>query len=196
MLTIAWDVDDVLNDLMGIWFEDWWKPQHPECSLSYGEIKVNPPHELIQTSLDEYLQSLDNYRLSGLYEKMSPNPEVFEWFRSHGTHFRHIALSAVSRIAAHVSAAWVIKHFGHWIRSFHFVPSARPGDIRASYESTKGDYLKWLGRVDILIDDSPKNVRQASAVGVKSFLVSRPWNSCGMDLTDILSDLVCKKLLM
>ncbi|MBT8342129.1 MAG: hypothetical protein KJP07_19155 [Desulfatitalea sp.] len=187
MLTIAWDVDDVLNHLMKAWLEDWWKVQYPNCSLDYQQIHINPPHRLINASLDEYLLSLDDYRLSGQYAKMSPNPAVSAWFKSHGTSFRHLALSAVSRPAAHVSASWVITHFGDWIRSFHFVPSYRRGDISTHYESTKAEYLKRLGQVDFFIDDSAENVRDASAVGVKSFLVSRPWNTGGMALSDILN---------
>ncbi len=189
MLTIAWDVDDVLNDLMGIWLEEWWKPQHPDCVLNYEGVKENPPHRLINAPLEAYLQSLDAFRLSGRYTDMTPNREVVEWFGSYGLSFRHIALTAVSRIVASVSAAWVVNHFGDWIRTFHFVPSARPDDIPTRYEATKADYLKWLGRVDIFIDDHPGHVREASAIGIQSFLVSRPWNSGGMDLVDILAAL-------
>ncbi len=189
MLTIAWDVDDVLNGLMRAWLEDCWQPQHPDCALCFEEVEINPPNKLINASLEEYLRSLDAYRLSGLYAKMPPNPEVIEWFKSYGASFRHIALSAVSRIAAHVSASWVLKNFGDWIRTFHFVPSVRPGDISKNYEPTKAEYLKWLDRVDIFIDDHPGNVRDATAVGVKSFLVSRPWNSGGMEMDEILNAL-------
>ena len=38
MLTIAWDVDDVLNDLMGAWLKDAWLPAHPECTLAYDDL--------------------------------------------------------------------------------------------------------------------------------------------------------------
>ncbi len=40
--TIVWDVDDVLNDLMGSWFflgcQD-----HPECAVTYEDLKEKPP---------------------------------------------------------------------------------------------------------------------------------------------------------
>ena len=189
MLTIAWDVDDVLNDLMRTWFEKWWRPKHPGCMLNYEDIKKNPPHKLLSVELDEYLQSLDDFRLSGRYEKMQPNPKVIEWFKRHGPSFWHIAVTSVPRIAAPVSASWVIRYFGDWIRTFHFVPSSRPGDIPTIYESTKAGYLKWFNRADIFIDDSMRNTHEVTSQGIRCFLVSQPWNSGGMRIERILQSL-------
>ena len=187
MLTIAWDVDDVLNDLMRTWFETWWRPQHPDSILNYEDIKKNPPRQLLGVELDEYLQSLDDFRLSGHYEQMQPNPNVLDWFKRHGPSFRHIAVTSVPRLAAPVSASWVIRYFGDWIRTFHLVPSPRPGDIPTTFESTKAGYLKWLNRVDIFIDDNEKNVYEVKALGIRSFLVYQPWNSSGTEIEKILS---------
>ena len=61
MLTLAWDVDDVLNNLMQVWLEEAWLPVHPECSVTYRELTANPPHREIGASLDEYLASLDDF---------------------------------------------------------------------------------------------------------------------------------------
>ena len=189
MFTLAWDIDDVLNDLMRTWFEEWWRPRHPECMLDCEDIKKNPPDQLLGIALDEYLQSLDDFRLSGRYEQMQPHSEVLEWFKKHGSLFRHIAVTSVPREAAPVSAAWVISHFGDWIRTFHFVPSPRVGDISTTYESTKAGYLKWLNRVDIFIDDNEKNVHEARSLGTRCFLVSQPWNSGGIKIEEILESL-------
>ncbi len=190
MLTLAWDVDDVLNELMRTWLDVWWRPQHPDCMLTYEDIKKNPPHQLLGVELDEYLQSLDEFRLSGLYEQMQPNPEVLEWFRNHGSLFRHIVVTAVPRAAAQVSSSWVIKHFGDWIRTFHFVPSARPRDIPTTYESTKAGYLEWLDRVDIFIDDNMRDIHEVRSLGIHCFLVSQPWNSGWMKIEEILESLM------
>jgi len=186
MLTIAWDVDDVLNDLTRTWLEEWWRPRHPGCMLKYEDVKKNPPHQLLGVELDEYLQSLDDFRLSGRYEQMQPNPEVLEWFKKYGSSFRHIAVTSVPRVAAPVSASWVIRHFGDWIRTFHFVPSPRPGDIPTTYESTKAGYLRWLNRVDIFIDDNTRNVHEVRSLGIRCFLVSQPWNSSTLRKEDLL----------
>ena len=189
-LTLAWDVDDVLNGLMRAWLETWWRPQHPGCMLNYEDIKKNPPHELLGVELDEYLQSLDEFRLSGRYEQMQPNPEALEWFKKHGSSFRHVAVTAVPRIAAPVSSSWVIRHFGDWIRTFHFVPSSRPGDIPTTYKSTKAGCLKWLNRVDIFIDDNMRDIHEVSSLGTRCFLVLQPWNSGGMKIEKILEILL------
>jgi hypothetical protein len=189
MLTIAWDVDDVLNDLMRTWFEEWWKPNHPDCILNYTDLYENPPHQLLGVGLDEYLESLDAFRLSGHYERMLPNPEILGWFGNHGAAYRHISLTAVPRIAASVCAAWVIKHFGDWIRTFHFVPSPRPTDIFAEHESTKAHYLKWLNRVDIFIDDHTGNIQDVNAMEIRGIMLAQPWNSGGRSMNEILESL-------
>ena len=42
MVTIVWDVDDVLNDLMYQWFTHCWL-RGPGCKLSFEELNANPP---------------------------------------------------------------------------------------------------------------------------------------------------------
>ena len=175
-ITLAWDIDDVLNDLMRNWLEAWWRPQHPDCTLNYEDIKKNPPHQLLGVELDEYLQSIDDFRLSGYYEQMQPNFKVLEWFKKNGSSFRHIALTSVPRIAASVSAAWVIRHFGDWIRTFHFVPSLRLNELLPQYYRSKGDFLRWWGKADILVDDNPDNLAAAQTLGIQTICMPQPWN--------------------
>ena len=189
MLTIAWDIDDVLNNLMHTWFEEWWKPANTDCVLHYDDLTENPPHQLLELELDQYLQSLDAFRLSGHYEKMQPNPKILEWFEKHGSSYRHMALTAVPRIAASVSASWVLRHFGDWIRTFHFVPSPRPNDIPTPYESTKAHYLRWLNRINIFIDDHAGNIQAVKTMGIYGIMPARPWNSSGMKIEEILESL-------
>ncbi|MCX6993120.1 MAG: hypothetical protein NT011_08270 [Kiritimatiellaeota bacterium] len=191
--TIAWDVDDVLNDLMRAWFEHCWMRSHPDCSLGYDQISENPPDALLGISSAEYLASLDGFRLSESARTMLPIPEVLAWFRQYGKYYRHLALTAVPLRAASVSAAWVMRHFGSWIRSFHLVPSPRQGERIPDYDQTKKDFLRWWGKVDILIDDNPANVAAARSLGIQTILVSRPWNQGKRTLAqtlDFLTELI------
>ena len=178
MITIAWDVDDVLNDLMRLWFEKEWLRTHPECQLRYADINENPPHNILGVSREEYLESLDNFRAnSSCYKKMVPVLALKEWFIHHGHKFRHIALSAVPYAAAGESAKWVLTHFGEWIRTYHFIPSYRVTCKIPVYDKSKGEYLKWLQRADYLVDDNDVNIKGAESVGLKGVLFPRPWNS-------------------
>lgn len=190
MITIAWDVDDVLNDLMRSWFEEKWLPAHQKCKKGYEDLKENPPHRILGVSLDEYLQSLDEFRLSEEYPKMNPIQDVMQWFFQHGTKFRHIALTAVPISASPVSAQWVIKNFGKWIRTFHFVPSNRPGENLPEYEKDKSDFLRWFGKVDIFIDDNEKNIKSAEKTGIHCILMPRPWNNQNQSVKEILQSLI------
>src|SRR3974390_3400330 len=125
MLTIAWDGDDVLNDFTREWLEQVWRPRHSECHVLFSELRANPPHEVLGISLAEYLRSLDEFRRAR-FSELAPIPEALDWFQQTGDTYRHIAITAIPLDSAPLSAAWVMRRFGRWIRSFHVVPSQRP----------------------------------------------------------------------
>ncbi len=187
MLTIIWDVDDVLNDLMFVWFEQAWRPCHPECRLALEDLSENPPHRLLGVSLGEYLTSLDAFRLSekGICQ-LTPVPELLAWFHRHGKRFRHVALTATPMAAAPLSARWVLQHFGFWIRSVSFVPSKREGEKIPAYDQDKGEFLQWWGRGDVAVDDNPQTLTAAAALGLRGVLIPRPWNRSELTLAATL----------
>ena len=188
MKTIVWDVDDVLNDLMRDWLEQQWLPQHPESVADYSEITENPPHHILGVSREDYLESLDEFRLTRMAD-LAPVPEVRRWFDRHGPKFRHVVLTAVPLRAAHISAEWVTRHFGRWIRSFHFVPSPRQDDPPFHYDQSKGEFLRWLGLGDIIVDDHPVNLVAVANLGLSAVLFPRPWNNGSQSISDLLQQL-------
>jgi len=187
--TIVWDRDDVLNDLMRLWLDRWWKPRHKECNVGYADLRENPPHRILGISLKEYKNSLDQYRMSTEASKMEPLPEVAAWFRQFGHGFRHMVLSATSLATAPMSAAWTFHHFGTWVRSFHLIPSIRHGQTIPQYEENKGEYLHWLGKGDVLVDDSPTNLDSAKDHGISGVLIPRPWNGNVGNISEALNAL-------
>jgi len=188
MKTIIWDVDDVLNNLMEEWFENHWLPSHHECRLKYGDLVENPPDKLLGTTLNEYRKSLDEFRkISG--SQFKPTPEVLDWFKTYGSKYRHIALSAVPLSLANISAAWVYQNFGNWIRSFNIVPSPRDTDPVFNYDLSKKDFLSWFGKGDFFIDDNLLNIKEARKIGIQSFVFPRPWNEGELGLTELLKQL-------
>jgi hypothetical protein len=90
---------------------------------------------------------------------------------------------------APVSAAWVARHFGRWIRTFHFVPSTRPDETIPAYDQTKRDFLHWWGRADALVDDHPGHVESARVLGLRAWLVPRPWNAATGRAQDVFKEL-------
>jgi hypothetical protein len=173
---VIWDVDDVLNELMREWFEAWWLPRNPGCTARYGDIAANPPHGVLGISEREYLASLDEFR-TARFAELRPRPEVAEWFAAHGDRAHHVALSAPPEPFAHMSAAWVIKNFGRWIRTFAFVPARRGRPEVADPHAAKRDYLQWLGRGDVFLDDRQVNVDAARELGLAGIVVPQPWNA-------------------
>lgn len=189
MKTIAWDIDDVLNDLMRLWFKQKWTKDRSNCKLEYSELIENPPHMLLGVNIDEYLHSIDEYRTSPLYQQMEPVKEVMRWFVTNGNNFRHIALTAVPLIAASASAQWVIRNFGVWIRTFHFVPSKRTGEKIPEYDRNKAVLLKRIGKVDLFIDDSVEQITAVRKLGIQALLYPRPWNRGEMSVTEMLQEI-------
>jgi len=188
MLTIVWDVDDVLNNLMYQWFTFCWLPENPGCEISYKELSGNPPDEVLGISRETYLSSLDAFRATDRAIKMEPNAAVMAWMREHGSRFRHVALTARPLETAPDVAYWVMLHFGAWIRSFGVVPPRTASDVPV-YDRTKGDFLKWLRCGDIVVDDSAENVKKAQELGLKTLLYPQPWNASPLTVTMLLEDL-------
>jgi len=186
--TIIWDIDDVLNDCMRTWLEKCWLPAHPERLMKFEEIRENPPHRLLGVAREEYLASLDAFRLSPQAQAMVPDVHLMAWFRNHGFSFRHIALTARPRKTVSPAIEWVLRHFGEWFQTFSFVPAQRPGDAPGHPDRDKAGFLSWLGKADYFIDDSPENVESAQCLGIAAFLVARPWNKGGLPLWSIVEN--------
>jgi hypothetical protein len=186
MKTIVWDVDDVLNNLMKDWFENHWLPGHPGTAISYEEITENPPHRLLGISVNEYLNSLDEFRLSESGRNLEPVKEVVQWFKEHGRNFRHVALTATPLKAAPLSSFWVMSHFGTWIRSYNIVPSAREEQGNPLYDQGKDEFLRWWNKGDILVDDNPSVVGMIEESEMKVVLMPRPWNKSALTTKEAL----------
>lgn len=187
MKTLAWDVDDVLNSLMRAWFDDLRTKSQREIKIGYDQLFENPPHELLGMTLNQYHVSIDEFRLSDRYERLEPNCEILNWFNAYGHYCRHMALTSVPLAAAPVSSAWVLKHFGKWIRTFAFVPSRRTDEKIPEYDRSKADFIGWYGKIDILIDDNPEHIEQAAQIGIQGILITQPWNAGKLDLSGALA---------
>lgn len=187
--TIVWDMDDVLNDLTRAWLETAWLPGRPDCSLSYHDLRTNPPHRLLGVTESEYLASLDRFRLSPEAARMSPSPELLGWFIENGSRYRHVALTARPRQTVGAGIQWLLEHLGPWFQTFAFIPSPRPGVASEQPDRCKKDYLAWLDKADIFIDDNAENCLGAEELGIQAFLIAQPWNDSSLTMGDVLKRL-------
>ena len=186
--TIVWDIDDVLNDSTRTWLDHYWRPGHPGCAMQYEQLTENPPHRLLDITRDDYLTSLDAFRLSPQAAAMRPDAKLIAWFQENAMRYRHIALTARPRKTAAAAFNWVLLYFGNWFQTFSFVPAERKGEAPGHPDRDKAGFLSWLNRADYFIDDNSGNVEAARCLGIKSFLVSRPWNSGGCPLEQIINN--------
>jgi hypothetical protein len=189
MKTIAWDVDDTLNDFTHVWFHDWWLPRQSKVAMEYSQLTENPPSRVLGISDSEYLASLDSFRITETTGKVKPLDQVLDWFQKYGEKTRHIALTATPMIAAPISAAWVMRHFGQWIRSYNVIPSMRSGQHVPVYDRSKTEFLSWFGKVDILVEDNKTNLESAKNAGYITIGIPQPWNNIQGSLEDALSQL-------
>ena len=173
-ITIAWDVDDVLNNLTFEWVKFYNSKNN--SNIRYEKLRNNPPYEVLNISLELFLKSLDEFR-HNKFCSLDTVDSVYKWFQSNGDKYKHIALTAVPILYSHLSAQWVIKHFGRWIRSFNFVPSYRREVDIPIYYKNKATFLKENNNTVLFIDDSEKNIKEAQQIGVECLLFPRPWNS-------------------
>lgn len=188
MQTIVWDIDDVLNDLLRDWFDSAGCELATRPGLSYSDLTSNPPHEALGVPRETYLASLDRFRRSD-YPGIAPLPESRSWFARHGHRAHHVALTAVPLPAAHLSAEWVIRHYGEWIRTFAFAPSRGAGPSRPDVV-TKTEYLRWLGKTGVYVDDREENVAGVESLGFRAVMMPRPWNSARAESREAALDRV------
>ena len=186
---VVWDVDDVLNNLMASWLEQVWVPAHPDHPVACAQVLANPPHEQLGIDRGAYLASLDDFRTGDRYAGMPPNPRILAWLEANGERCYHVALTATAFRAAPSTSAWVLRHFGRWIREFAFVPADRPGEDLPRFDADKGAWLARLRGPALLVDDAPANLRAATAVGVATVRWPQPWNGASGTEDDALADL-------
>jgi hypothetical protein len=188
MRSIVWDVDDVLNNLTEHWLARW-RADHPQAIPDYASLRKNPPHELLSISFETYLESLDEIRGSvSAHDQLTPNPRILEWLLEHGHRYRHVALTARPPHTAGPAAAWVLDHFGAWIRSVAFVPVRKP-PAWPDYDLRKVEYLQWLDAQGVLLDDSATNVAEVRSAGLSALLFPQPWNGSTETVPEVLAQL-------
>lgn len=144
--------------------------------MRYTDVSQNPPHGLLGVSREEYLSSLDEFRLGPGYARLEPNPDILSWLVAEGGSCRHVALTATPLRAAPPTAAWVLHHFGRWIREFAFIPAERTEESLPTYDADKGVWLARHSASWVLVDDSPQNIAAARAAGIATLSWPRPWN--------------------
>ena len=170
---IIWDVDDVLNCLMESWLNHW--NQGNNSNIVLKDIKENPPHEILGTTKETYFTSLDEFRNSESGKYVLANSIVMNWFEGHGNKFNHAACAARPIETMPNQAWWIYYNYGQWIHTVHAAKTVR--DLMDNHHpATKADFISWMNRDILFIDDSEENVNAVSEKGTDSVLYPQPWN--------------------
>ncbi|MGH8047533.1 MAG: hypothetical protein ACREKL_09825, partial [Chthoniobacterales bacterium] len=179
---IVWDLDDTLNTLTHSWL-DWFYARNRDARrVRFEDLRENPPNALLGIPMQDYLDSLDAFRISPEARDMQPVPAVRDWFREHGFCFEHHVLTARPIATIPHASGWLFTHFGRWIRHFHFVPARRVGDVVPDENEPKARVIERLGGAEAFVDDSPANLEGAGDVVANCILVPQPWNGAKGEL--------------
>ena len=171
---IVWDADDVLNRLMFSWLDYWSEINNTD--VSYSELSQNPPHSILGISREEYLDSLDNFRNSESGKNVLVNDTILRWFENHGNKFRHMVCTARPINTMPNQAWWIYYNYGQWIYTVHAAKTVR--DLMDNHHAeTKADFISWMNKEVLFIDDSEENVNAVSETGSETMLYPQPWNS-------------------
>ena len=100
-----------------------------------------------------------------------------------------MALTATALSAAPSTSAWVLRHFGRWIRAFAFVPAERAGESLLRYDKDKGAWVARLSATAMLVDDQPGNLEAAAAAGAATVRWPQPWNGAPGTQDEALAEL-------
>jgi hypothetical protein len=185
---IIWDLDDTLNELMKEWLV--WRCRVDRApAVDFADVRENPPHRLLRIDLSEYLGSLDRFRNSAEARAMAPAPGVAAWFEAHGFDFEHHVVTARPISTVPAAAEWVFRHFGRWIRHFHFAPARRPDEDVPDSGASKREIISQFSRADFFVDDSRENLEAARGLVGTVLLVPQPWNGGTGTLADVLDAL-------
>lgn len=192
MITICWDVDDVLNNLMQEWFT-YYKYINLDKydNICFNNLIENSPNDILSITKKEYLESLDYFRMN-YYKDLKPNEIIYEWFKEKGHLSRHMVLTATPLSCCNISAEWVMRYYGKWIRSFNFIPSPRENDSSVIYYKSKMEYLKRTN-VDIFVDDNEETINEVNKyiLQIKTFCPKMPWNNGILSDVELLNELNC-----
>jgi len=173
MKNIFWDIDDVLNNLMLEFVNDY--NTKNSTSHNYNDIKKNPPNNILGITEDCYKKELDSFRLSK-YLNLQPNREIMKWFQKNGDNFQHIVITSAPLKTVHLSFTWLVENYGRWFRAFNFLPAYRSGADLPIIYNDKNSILELYKNVDYYIDDNPTNVDAALRLGINALLFPAPWN--------------------
>ena len=186
---LVWDVDDVLNLLMVSWLKHW--NLMNDSNFSLLDIKENPPYEILGISKEMYFANLDDFRNSEAGINVEENSTVKNWFENHGNKFNHMACTARPIHTMPNQAWWIYHNYGRWIHTVHVAGTGRNNEM--DYKKiSKADFISWIDKKVIFIDDSEENINNVSTVGAETILYPQPWNIADYSAEDFIAKLNIK----
>ena len=186
---IIWDVDDVLNCFMESWLKHWNSKNDED--VDFFEITKNPPNKILGVSDNAYFNSLDNFRNSDKGKTVKVNSSIKNWFLINGDKFNHIACTARPISTMANQSHWIYYHYGKWIRTIH-ASNAQRNDNKIDNGVTKAEFIKWIKKPILFIDDSEENINSVSKIGADTLLFPQPWNKVNLSIDDFLNKLNTK----
>lgn len=188
---IVWDVDDVLNNLMASWIDDW--SYRNKKKYRINDLIENPPNRMLKISLEEYYNDLDTFRNENNGDHIPVNKEIMVWFKEKGHLFHNIACTARSKSTRACQARWIYNNYGNWISTVNMSYSGRLKNKKDSLN--KIEFLGFLNKDLLFIDDNEDTIKEAKDMGFDTLLYPQPWNSSTITVNELINKINQKILL-
>ena len=120
-----------------------------------------------------YFNSLDEFRNSEAGKNLQPNDTIKSWFKIHGNKFNHLSCTPRPIDSMPNQAWWIYDNYCQWIHTVHAVGTNRDGDTNYQTEP-KGDFISWINKEVVFVDDSEKNITAVSTTGAETILYHQP----------------------
>lgn len=170
-MKVAIDMDGILADLLPAWLSTYngaW-----DDSIDVEDIGTWNVHEHVKdtcgTAVYEILEE------SGFFDGLPPIPGAIPAVTAlkGSGHEVVICTASANADSARAKVEWVIRHLGHL--------GMGRRDMFIAHKK------HWIG-ADVLIDDSPNNIRKWTDTGRPAMTIAYPYNESVRDLCEVYAD--------
>ena len=85
-------------------------------------------------------------------------------------------------------AWWIYHNYGQWIHTVHAAKTSR-NTMSNHHCVIKADFISWINKEVLFIDDSEENVNTVSETGVETMLYPQPWNNAKHSEEEFIAEL-------
>jgi uncharacterized HAD superfamily protein len=168
-MIIGIDIDGVIADFvnpMNYYYNNRFKTNFKE-----GDYNKYRFWTIWETSQEEGINIVEDFFFSKDFEKVQPYQDTFQAIKILSEKHTLYVISSRPEMVQEKTIKWLRSIFGDMIKDIKFAVKW----LKETEGISKGDICKELN-VNIMIEDHFEEAEEISSQGIKTLLMSRPWN--------------------